>query len=70
MWRDLGYAAGALLIGLIADTLGFEYGFYFTAIAMVASAGVVAVVMYETAPARRTKLPDWQDGLGSGTEMR
>ena len=24
LWRDLGYAAGALLAGLIADSLGME----------------------------------------------
>ncbi len=59
MWRDLGYAVGALLIGAISDLLGFNYGFYFTALAMFASAGVVALWMYETAPARRKRQPSW-----------
>lgn len=53
MWRDSGYAFGALAIGAISDTLGFSYGFYFTALALVLSGAVVAVRMYETAPARR-----------------
>lgn len=54
MWRDLGYAVGAILIGLISDVLGFDAGFYFTAIAMFLSGVVVALWMYETAPAGRT----------------
>jgi MFS family permease len=60
MWRDSGYAFGALLIGLISDTLGFTYGFYFTALAMFISGIIVALTMYETAPARRSKVPRWQ----------
>ena len=54
MWRDLGYAVGAILIGLVSDVLGFNAGFYLTAIAMFLSGLVVALWMYETAPARRT----------------
>ena len=60
MWRDLGYAVGALLIGAISDLIGFNYGFYFTSLAMFASGGVVALCMYETAPARRTRQPSWE----------
>ena len=59
MWRDSGYAFGALLIGLISDTLGFKYGFYLTAVAMFVSAAIVARWMYETAPARRKETPRW-----------
>jgi MFS family permease len=59
MWRDSGYAFGALLIGLISDTLGFTYGFYFTALAMFVSGIIVALMMYETAPARRNEAPHW-----------
>jgi MFS family permease len=59
MWRDSGYAFGALLIGLISDTLGFTYGFYFTALAMFISGVIVALTMYETAPARRNEAPRW-----------
>ena len=57
MWRDMGYAIGALLIGLISDLLGFNYGFYFTALAMFFSGAVVALWMYETAPGLRKRGP-------------
>ena len=55
MWRDSGYAFGALLIGVMSDLLGFKSGFYFTAVAMFVSSGIVFFRMYETAPARRNK---------------
>ena len=53
MWRDSGYAFGALTIGAISDLWSFDYGFYFTSVTMFVSAAIVAVWMYETAPARR-----------------
>ena len=64
MWRDSGYAFGALLIGLVSDTLGFDYGFHLTAATMFISGTLVALVMYETAPARRKGLPAWEDKPG------
>ena len=60
MWRDSGYAFGALLIGLVSDTLGFNYGFHLTALTMFFSGTLVALVMYETAPSRREGSPDWE----------
>ena len=59
MWRDSGYAFGALLIGAISDLIGFNYGFYFTAVVMFISGTIVAQWMYETAPARRKNTPTW-----------
>ncbi|PKB84332.1 MAG: MFS transporter [SAR202 cluster bacterium Io17-Chloro-G9] len=59
MWRDSGYAFGALLIGLVSDTLGFNFGFHLTAVTMFISGTVVALVMCETAPSRRKRAPDW-----------
>ena len=59
MWRDSGYAFGALSIGLISDVIGFNYGFYFTAVVMFVSGAIVALWMYETAPARRKRVPRW-----------
>lgn len=59
MWRDSGYAFGALTIGLISDWLGIKYGFYFTALVMFLSSAIVALTMYETSPARRKRLPKW-----------
>ena len=61
MWRDSGYAFGALLIGVISDTIGFNYGFYFTAVVMFVSGAIVAVWMYETAPSRRKVTPSWHN---------
>ena len=61
MWRDSGYAFGALLIGGISDLIGFNYGFYFTAVVMFVSGTIVALLMYETAPSRRKVVPRWQD---------
>ena len=53
LWRDGGYAIGALMSGLLADSLGIP-----VAIAAIGGltflSGVVVVgVMYETLPARR-----------------
>ena len=53
LWRDGGYAIGALMAGLLADAFGIP-----TAIAAIGgltfiSGVVVAAVMYETLPARR-----------------
>ena len=52
MWRDAGYAFGALLIGVTADLASIQAAFYVTAMAMFLSGGVVAAWMRETHPAR------------------
>jgi MFS family permease len=44
-WRDLGYAVGALLSGMVADTLGFDAAIHLVAALTLASGVVVAVVM-------------------------
>ncbi len=49
-WRDLGFAAGALLAGAIADIAGFETAIAAVALLAFASAAVVALRMYETRP--------------------
>jgi predicted MFS family arabinose efflux permease len=41
LWRDLGYAIGALLTGLIADWLGLEWSVAVIGGLTVVSAGVV-----------------------------
>lgn len=52
-WRDLGYAIGALAMGLIADAWGqLEAGFWFTGAAMAASGLWLAFGMRETHTAR------------------
>ncbi len=61
MWRDSGYAFGAIFIGVVSDALGFNYGFYLTAAAMFLSGGVVALTMYEAAPQLRKVRPGWEN---------
>lgn len=60
LWRDSGYAFGALAIGLVADTFGMLAGFWFAAGIMSLSGLLVAVFMYETLPTKRTIHPAWE----------
>ncbi|HET7397334.1 MAG TPA: MFS transporter [Intrasporangium sp.] len=55
LWRDLGFAAGALLTGVLADALGIRPAVWAVAALTAASGLVVALRMYEThqAPGRR-----------------
>jgi predicted MFS family arabinose efflux permease len=46
-WRDLGYAVGALLAGVVADTLGFAAAIHVVAALTLASGLVVAAAMSE-----------------------
>ncbi len=48
LWRDLGYAIGALLAGLVADLLGVGAAIWLVAALTAASGLVVAVRMSET----------------------
>ncbi|WP_290811873.1 MFS transporter [Halovivax sp.] len=50
LWRDLGYAVGAVFIGLTMDLLSVEAAFYGTAIAMFVSGAFVVLAMEETHP--------------------
>ncbi|MEY8117664.1 MFS transporter [Falsihalocynthiibacter sp. BN13B15] len=57
-WRDLGYAIGALAMGLIADASGtLEAGFWVTGLAMALSGVWLIVAMEETHP-RLNPSPD------------
>jgi MFS family permease len=47
-WRDLGYAVGALLSGIIADLLGMAMAIHIVAALTLLSGLVVAVRMHET----------------------
>ena len=50
-WRDIGYAIGALGMGLVASATGsIESGFWFVAIAMLLSGGVLWLWGEETHP--------------------
>jgi MFS family permease len=51
-WRDLGFAAGALLTGVVADLAGFDAAIWTVAAVTGLSGVVVMVRMYETNPGR------------------
>lgn len=59
LWRDLGYAAGALLAGVTADLLGLAAAVWLVAALTFLSGGVVALRMRETVGPRlgRKALP-------------
>jgi MFS family permease len=50
LWRDAGFAVGALLAGLVADLAGLEAAVWVIAALTAASGLVVALRMYETHP--------------------
>jgi MFS family permease len=53
LWRDLGYAIGALLAGVVADLVGIDAAIWFVA-AITATSGIVVLLrMSETL--RRTE---------------
>jgi MFS family permease len=54
LWRDLGFAIGALLTGVLADTLGIRAAIWVIAALTAASGVIVAVRMYETHRTRPT----------------
>jgi MFS family permease len=53
LWRDLGYAVGALLAGLVADWLGMAAAIHVVAALTLASGVVVMLRMRETRPPSR-----------------
>jgi len=57
LWRDLGFAVGALLAGLIADAYGVRTAVWTVAALTAFSGLLVAVRMYETHPSRRSERP-------------
>jgi MFS family permease len=50
LWRDLGYAVGALLAGLTADAFGIQAAMWLVAVLTMASGAVSAARMSETLP--------------------
>jgi MFS family permease len=52
VWRDAGYAVGALMGGIVADLWGLRAAVWVAAALTAASALVVAIRMYETHPGR------------------
>jgi MFS family permease len=62
LWRDGGYAIGALLAGIVADLLGLSWAIGAVGVLTLLSSVVVATVMTETLAARRTA------SVASGTQ--
>jgi len=56
LWRDLGYAIGALLAGLIADAFGLQAALWFVAALTFVSGAVSALRMMETLPVQTRTL--------------
>jgi len=52
-WRDLGFAVGGLLTGIVADAAGLRAAIWAVAALTAASGFVVAARMYETHPRQR-----------------
>jgi MFS family permease len=50
LWRDFGFAVGAILAGIVADALGVEAAIWSVAALTAASGLLVLVRMYETHP--------------------
>ncbi|WP_203720602.1 MFS transporter [Paractinoplanes brasiliensis] len=48
LWRDLGYAAGALIAGITADLFGLRAAIWLVAALTATSGVIVAIRMYET----------------------
>jgi MFS family permease len=57
LWRDLGYAVGALLAGVTADALGLGAAMWLVAALTFVSGLVVALRMSETLRLRGPALP-------------
>jgi MFS family permease len=55
LWRDGGYAVGALLAGVLADVLGVPWAIGVIAALTFASGAVVLGRMYETLPSKRSR---------------
>lgn len=53
LWRDAGFAVGALIAGLLADLISLDAAIYAVAALTAASGLVVLARMYETHPAAR-----------------
>jgi MFS family permease len=72
LWRDGGFAVGALLAGVVADLMGLASAIWAVALVTAASGMVVAVRMYETHPRdgrRRSPHSPGTPGLPDATAL-
>ncbi|MEQ1437909.1 MFS transporter [Fontimonas sp. SYSU GA230001] len=63
LWRDLGYAVGALLAGFTADAFGLAPALWLVAVLTALSGLVVALRMREAAAAADMKTPGTRPGV-------
>ncbi len=54
LWRGLGFAVGAIAVGVIADAAGFAAAIWFVAIVTAISGLIVRISMQETRPVSGT----------------
>ncbi len=54
LWRDLGYAIGALLAGIASDVFGLAAAMWIVAALTLFSGAIAALRMTETLPSKRT----------------
>jgi MFS family permease len=64
LWRDGGYAIGALVLGAIATLAGLAAALWTDAIFMGASGLILLLLLHETDPHRRTWTPAWERNPG------
>jgi MFS family permease len=72
LWRDLGYAIGALLAGVTADAFGLNVAMWVIAALTVVSGGVSAMRMTETLPAtaRTARRTDGESTMTMGRSQQ
>lgn len=57
LWRDVGYAVGALMAGLLADAFNIEVAIWAVAALTAVSGMIVVMRMYETHPTANREVP-------------
>jgi MFS family permease len=62
LWRDAGFAVGAVLAGILADAFGARFAIWSVAALTAASGAVVALRMYETHPSNKRRELQWTTG--------
>lgn len=60
LWRDGGYAVGPLVLGAAAVVGGISAAFWVAAGLVGASGVVLLLLLDETEPSRRTRVPPWE----------
>ena len=67
LWRDAGFAVGALLAGLVADLFGLDAAIWVVAAITAVSGVVVAIRMYETNRLKRAESAAAEGGVADAS---